>query len=116
MTSLFSYAPRVAFPLSGDVTQDILPAFTGMKGVPEYEHAIATQVWSYGAQLGALTDVLIEVLDQLALAEESAAMGKLRAKAAEMAVAKESVLTNLKDRMDRLEQDLARLEGRNAAD
>ena len=115
MNSIFSYAPRVAFPLSGDVAQDILPGW-GMKGIPEYEHAIATQVWSYGSQLGSLTDVLIEVLDRLDLDEETDAMAKLRAKAAEMDRAKDEVLVQLKDRMDRLERDLARLEGRTAAD
>jgi len=114
MNSLFSYAPRVAFPLSGDVTQDILSGWTGMKGVPEYEHAIATQVWGYGSQLGSLTDVLIEVLDEMNLPQETEAMAKLREKAAEMDHAKERVLRDLKDRMDRLESDLARLEGRDA--
>ncbi len=112
MTSLFSYAPHRAIPLSGDVTQDILPGWSGMKGIPEYEHAIATQVWSYGSQLGTLTEVLIEVLNALDLDAETEAMGKLRRKASEMQDAKDKVLTELKDRMDRLQRDLERLESR----
>jgi hypothetical protein len=88
----FTYSPTYEYPLSGDVVQDIETSwFARMKGVPEVEYEIITEVWSYGEQLGCLTDVLLEVVDEMGL--ESPAVTKLRAKAEEMAGCYEAAMT-----------------------
>jgi hypothetical protein len=66
---LWLWAPRIQFPWSGAVTQDIEPStswfFDGIK--PDAGHAQieekAFAVASYGKQLGLITDVLLELAE-----------------------------------------------------
>ncbi|MEM6903352.1 MAG: hypothetical protein AAF556_08975 [Pseudomonadota bacterium] len=47
------------YPWSGNINQDISPDFIGqMRGVPEIEWEVITQVGSYGDQLGTIIDAL----------------------------------------------------------
>lgn len=57
------WAPIFRAPFSGDVTQAIVPRFfsPNIKGVPEIEHRVETEVASYGKQLGKI----LEALDEL---------------------------------------------------
>lgn len=67
---LWLWAPRVEFPLSGDVVQDIEPTlapYFGRIAPPAGNGRIeskAVQVASYGRQLGLLTDVVIGLAEQ----------------------------------------------------
>ena len=68
---LWIYAPQVAWPLSGAVTEAFSTAafFRGIKpgaGVPAIEQQIFDQA-SYGKQLGWLMDVLVAAIDPAAL-------------------------------------------------
>ena len=57
-------SPFIEWPLSGDVTQDIAPRFLSqMKGVPEVELRIVTEVAGYGKQLGKLTEAVLAIAD-----------------------------------------------------
>jgi hypothetical protein len=74
----------------------------------EVEYEIITEVWSYGEQLGCLTDVLLEVVDEMGL--ESPAVLRLRAKAGEMADGSEAAKNRVRQRVEKAEADLERLE------
>jgi hypothetical protein len=68
--------------------------------------------WSgqgYGEQLGCLTDVLLEVVDEIVL--ERPAITKARAKAEEMAGGSEAAMDRVRQRVEKAEADLERLEG-----
>ena len=53
-------APMFRAPFSGDVTQEIVPRLFSpdIKGVPEIEHKVLTEVASYGKQLGKVLEAL----------------------------------------------------------
>jgi hypothetical protein len=63
---------------------------------------------SYGEQLGCLTDVLLDVVDEMGL--DSPAVLRLRAKAGEMAGGSEAAMDWVRQRVEKAEADLARLE------
>jgi hypothetical protein len=68
---LWIFAPQVAWPLSGAVTEAFSTAafFRGIKpgaGVPAVEQQIFEQA-SYGKQLGWLMDVLVDAIDPATL-------------------------------------------------
>ncbi|MEM9318979.1 MAG: hypothetical protein AAGA70_08215 [Pseudomonadota bacterium] len=110
MNPFLAYAPKIEFPLSGDVTQDILPGwFSQMKGLPEIEREIVTSVWGYGSQLGTLTDALLEVVDELNLTD-SVSVAKLRQKQAETEAAKHRAMRQIRDRIGELQARLDTLE------
>jgi len=94
------------YPLSGDVTQDISPAFiSAMKGVPEIEWEIVTSVASYGDQLGALTDAVLE------LARAAGVEGEKLSKLQEIADGVEAAKKRAKGALKaRAEASLRRLE------
>ncbi|WP_415401995.1 hypothetical protein [Tateyamaria sp. SN3-11] len=54
------WAPMFRAPFSGDVTQEITPRFLSpdIKGSPEIEHKVQTEVASYGTQLGKVLEAL----------------------------------------------------------
>ncbi len=54
------WAPMFRAPFSGDVTQEIVPRLFSpeIKGVPEIEHKVVTEVASYGTQLGKVLEAL----------------------------------------------------------
>ncbi|MGB3245835.1 MAG: hypothetical protein WBB25_14975 [Sulfitobacter sp.] len=54
------WAPMFRAPFSGDVTQEIIPRLFSpeIKGVPEIEHKVQTEVASYGKQLGKVLEAL----------------------------------------------------------
>jgi hypothetical protein len=67
------WAPHVEFPLSGNVTQDIEPVANLFSkssdpeaGNPKIEQK-AFEVASYGQQLGLITEVLIEIAENVLL-------------------------------------------------
>ena len=83
---LWLWAPQLHFPWSGDVAQDIEPTttwfFRGIRpesGDAEIEEK-AFAVASYGRQLGLLTEVLVDLADQLAPASPQAAEALARLK------------------------------------
>jgi hypothetical protein len=68
---LWLWAPHVEFPLSGNVTQDIEPVANLFSksidpgaGNPKIEQK-AFEVASYGQQLGLITEVLIEIAENV---------------------------------------------------
>jgi hypothetical protein len=63
---------------------------------------------SYGEQLGCLTDVLLDVVDEMGL--ESPAVLRLHAKAEEMAGGSEAAMARVRQRGEKAEADLERLE------
>ena len=69
MTPFDVWAPMFRAPFSGDVTQEIVPRFFSpdIKGVPEIELKVQTEVASYGKQLGKV----LEALQTLAAATET---------------------------------------------
>ena len=93
MYPLFSYAPRVQFPWSGNVTQDIAAeAFFGAIKPEAGVGAIEKEVFelaSYGRQLGLITEVLLSLADPAAIAPEQrdkslARLKEIRAKVEEV--------------------------------
>lgn len=54
------WAPIIRAPFSGDVTQEIAPQVLSpqIKGVPEIEQKVQTEVASYGRQLGKVLEAL----------------------------------------------------------
>lgn len=101
-------SPIIEYPLSGNVTQDIETSwFARMKGIPEVEREIVTEVWSYGEQLGTLTDVLLQVVDQIGV--EGAAVEKLRSGADEMKAARARVVDRVQARREKLDSFLAKV-------
>lgn len=93
-------SPITEFPGSGDVTQDIETSwFSQMRGSPELEYKIITEIWSYGDQLGTLTDALLEVAEAQGW-QDTPALEKLRAKAAEVKTAKREMRDRLRDRAE----------------
>ncbi|KMK68321.1 hypothetical protein [Puniceibacterium sp. IMCC21224] len=54
------WAPMFRAPFSGDVTQEIVPRFFSpdIKGIPEIELKVQTEVASYGKQLGKILEAL----------------------------------------------------------
>jgi hypothetical protein len=61
MTTPFDvWAPIFRAPFSGDVTQEIEPRLFSpdIKGIPEIEHKVQTEVASYGKQLGKLLEAM----------------------------------------------------------
>jgi hypothetical protein len=72
---LWIYAPRIAWPLSGAVTEAVSTDafFRGIKpgaGVPAVEQQVFEQA-SYGKQLGWLTSVLVEAVEQATLRSQA---------------------------------------------
>jgi hypothetical protein len=63
---------------------------------------------SYGEQLGCLTDVLLDVVGEMGL--DSPAVLRLRAKAEEMAGGSEAAMDRVRQRVEKAEADLERLE------
>lgn len=67
----FSFAPRIKFPLSGDVAQDYKPATDWFFGAikPDAGNARIEEkafgVASYGKQLGLITDILVDLVEQV---------------------------------------------------
>ena len=99
MLPFFVNTNNYEYPLSGDVTQDIAPAFfAAMNGTPEVEKEIVTKVASYGDQIGALTDVV------LALAKAQGVKGEevdeLHRIASEVQGIKETVKADLRARAE----------------
>ncbi|HET9257236.1 MAG TPA: hypothetical protein VFO16_18835 [Pseudonocardiaceae bacterium] len=100
-------------PLSGDVTQDIVPSIGGQLGLfninatragdPELEYRIITQVASYGRQLGRLieaVDVLARCQPRHDLSEaDTHALDQLRKLAEQIAAAKEHAALDHIDRI-----------------
>jgi hypothetical protein len=86
---LWIYAPQIAWPLSGAVTEQLSTDafFRGIKpgaGVPAIEQQVFEQA-SYGKQLGWLMDLLVEAIDPATLRSPKAqaalaSLKKLRAK------------------------------------
>ena len=81
---LWIFAPQTYWPLSGAVSQDLVPDafFRGIRpgaGVPAIERQVFEQA-SYGKQLGWLTDVVVEAIDVNALRSDGArqALARLR--------------------------------------
>lgn len=67
--SIWLWAPHLAFPLSGNVTQDIAPverlfskSADPQAGHPKIEQQ-AFEVASYGQQLGLITEVLLKIAE-----------------------------------------------------
>lgn len=60
MTPFDVWAPMFRAPFSGDVTQEIVPRFLSpeIKGIPEIEQKVLTEVASYGSQLSKILDAL----------------------------------------------------------
>ena len=60
MTPFDVWAPMFRAPFSGDVTQEIVPRFFSpeLKGIPQIEHRVQTEVASYGKQLGKVLEAL----------------------------------------------------------
>lgn len=54
------WAPMFRAPFSGDVTQEIIPRFFSpdLKGIPEIENRVQTDVASFGKQLGKVLEAL----------------------------------------------------------
>jgi len=99
-------APTIEYPLSGDITQDISPSFiAAMKGVPEIERKIVTDVASYGDQLGTLTDAVLELAELAKF--DGAKIRKLSHLSDEIEATKKDVRTALRERA---EDALARLQ------
>jgi hypothetical protein len=63
---------------------------------------------SYGEQLGCLTDVLLDVVDEMG--RDSPAVLRLRAKAEEMAGGSKAAMARVRQRGEKAEADLKRLE------
>lgn len=81
---LWIYAPQIAWPLSGAVSEAFSTAafFRGIKpgaGVPAIEQQIFDQA-SYGKQLGWIMDVLVEAIDAPALRSPEAQTSLLNLK------------------------------------
>lgn len=65
MFPYFYTTNNIEYPLSGDVTQGISAAFIGtMKGLPDFERKVVTDVASYGDQLGTLTDAVLQLAER----------------------------------------------------
>lgn len=110
MFPTWNFSPTIEYPLSGDVKQDIETSwFARMQGNPELEYKIITEVWSYGDQLGALTDVLLELCDQDGV-EQTKAMKKLRDKVDEMEGKKDEVKDQLRTRAEKALELLAKVD------
>ena len=76
----FVYAPTYEYPLSGDVTQGISPAFGAeIAGIPEVEHEVVTTVASFGKQLGKLTEAVLALAEKADMlqAEEIVALQEI---------------------------------------
>ena len=60
MTPFDIWAPILRAPFSGDVTQEIIPRIFSpdIKGIPEIEQRVLTEVASYGKQLGKVMEAL----------------------------------------------------------
>lgn len=60
------WAPIFRAPFSGDVTQAISPRLFSpvIKGSPEIEHRVETEVASFGKQLGKIIEALRELSDE----------------------------------------------------
>ena len=83
---LWFWAPQIHFPWSGDVAQRIAPntrwffaGIPGNAGDAEIEEK-AFSVASYGRQLGLITDVLIDLAEQVGArsAEATASLERLK--------------------------------------
>ena len=92
-------APTIEYPLSGNVVQEISPAFfAGMEGVPEIEHEVVTRVASYGAQIGALTDAVLVLAKACGVKGEE--IKEVERLAAEVTAAKDRVKDALRGRAE----------------
>ncbi len=60
LTPFDIWAPMFRAPFSGDVTQEIVPRLFSpdIKGIPEIEARVQTEVASYGKQLGKVLEAL----------------------------------------------------------
>jgi hypothetical protein len=83
---IWFWAPQIHFPWSGDVAQRIAPStrwffagIPGNAGDAEIEEK-AFSVASYGRQLGLITEVLIEVAEQVGTTSAAAATSLERLK------------------------------------
>ena len=83
--SFWTWSPQIHFPWSGGVMQQIDPDLTWFSqwitpgaGNAAIEEKAFSGVASYGKQLGLITDVLLAIVDQTALAAEPKAVEDLR--------------------------------------
>lgn len=107
---LWIYAPQIAWPLSGAVTEAFSTDafFRGIKpgaGVPAVEQQIFEQA-SYGKQLGWLMDVLLEAIDPAMLRSAEAQASLLNLKKLEAKVER----IKREDRQERLDAAIALLD------
>ncbi len=129
---LWFWAPRLHFPFSGDVAQDIEPNTkwffdairpdAGVASVEERAFAVA----SYGRQLGLITEVLLSLADQKAIDPEGAGRSLERLKSIyreiedlkneDLAISANAVSEELERLRKRSPAEFARLIGRIAAD
>ncbi|MEM9392930.1 MAG: hypothetical protein AAGA38_03670 [Pseudomonadota bacterium] len=101
MFPYWNFSPTIEYPLSGDVKQDIETSwFARMQGNPELEYKIITEVWSYGDQLGALTDVLLELCAQDGVTQTKA-IKKLKEKVGQMEDTKLAARQQLRERAEK---------------
>ncbi len=129
---LWFWAPRLHFPFSGDVAQDIEPntkwffdAIRPDAGVASVEKR-AFAVASYGRQLGLITEVLLSLADQKAIDPEGAGRSLERLKSIyreiedlkneDLAISANAVSEELERLRKRSPAEFARLIGRIAAD
>ena len=57
------FSPQTHWPLSGAVSQDILPDLLARAGDARTETRVLREVASYGRQIGAVSDVLLALAD-----------------------------------------------------
>ena len=101
-------SPVIEYPLSGNVTQDISPAFfAAMKGIPEVEREVVTSVASYGSQLSTLADAVLAVAE--AAGVKGPAVEKLRALQTDVNAARARAKGAVEARVKQAAADLARV-------
>ncbi|MDJ0993675.1 MAG: hypothetical protein QNI90_08880 [Dinoroseobacter sp.] len=100
MFPYWNFSPTIEYPLSGDVVQDIETTwFARMRGSPEVEYKIITEVWSYGDQLGTLTDALLDLAQEQDW-PETPALKKLGEKNLEMKATKDALKAQIRRRAE----------------
>jgi len=115
---LWLYAPQLNLPLSGGVAQDIHPATWFEQHIPAQAgsaqiEAQATQVASYGTQLGLLTDLMLALTQAPATplnAAQQASRQALDQISQQIDGIKQLQKTQALDELNRLAELLARLQ------
>lgn len=107
-------SPIIEYPLSGDVVQDISPSFIAqMKGVPEVEWEVVTEVASYGKQLGKLTEAVLALAS--VAGADGAEIDAVKALAGEVEAAKERAKAQVRARAEQALADLRKVDPEDAA-